>query len=52
VAPPNLLSSGLVGANTNADLKGIENTGSVATEENEDQESESSYTISASASIS
>ena len=52
MAPPNLLSSGLVAANTNADLKGIENTGSVATEENEDQESESSYTISASASIS
>jgi len=36
VAPPNLLNSGLVGSNPNADLKGIENTGSVATEENED----------------
>jgi hypothetical protein len=31
-----LLNPGPVGMNSNSDLKGIENTGSVATEENED----------------
>lgn len=52
VAPPTLSNSGNIKVNNNTDLKGIENTGSVATEENDDHESESSYTISATASVS
>jgi len=48
VAPPSV--SGTI--NVNADLKGIENTNSVATEENEERESDSSYSISVSNSVS
>jgi len=52
VAPPSLSATGTIGVNVNSDLKGIENTNSVGTEENEDRESDSSYTISASNSVS